>query len=170
MKVNSGNNVDIKIFLFLYGLTAKNKTLQKIVLFLEKKAPMAVMFVYYSLLVYLLLSCNIKVILYTAIPFATLGAVTVLRNILNKPRPFDELDIKPIAEHSSGYSFPSRHASSAFIIAMAILYINKPLGFVTLIMAIIVCLTRIFSGIHYPSDVAVGAFIGLITGYIIYFL
>jgi undecaprenyl-diphosphatase len=60
-------------------------------------------------------------------------------------------------------SFPSDHAALFFALATGIYFLNKKLGVFALLYALfIICLPRIYLGLHYPSDIAAGALLGVI--------
>ncbi|MCR5653638.1 MAG: phosphatase PAP2 family protein [Ruminococcus sp.] len=102
---------------------------------------------------------------FVVVPAVTFVSVTVLRMIINRARPYEALDINPlIKKNKSGQSFPSRHAASVFIIAMAFLYVNVWAGIALFILGIIMCASRVLAGVHYISDVAAGAAIAVILG------
>lgn len=59
-------------------------------------------------------------------------------------------------------SFPSDHATVFFGLAATLVFVSRPLGGVALFHAIfVVSLPRIYCGIHYPTDVIAGAFLGI---------
>lgn len=61
-------------------------------------------------------------------------------------------------------AFPSDNAALAFAIAMGIWRVSRPVGtFAFTWAALVVCLPRIFLGLHYPSDVIGGAVIGIVS-------
>ena len=68
---------------------------------------------------------------------------------------------------SSKKSFPSNHSANIFFIyfILSILYPHKKKYF--LFIAIMVGISRIYVGVHYPFDVISGAGIGLSVGFII---
>ena len=68
---------------------------------------------------------------------------------------------------SSKKSFPSNHSANIFFIyfILSILYSNKNKYF--LLIAMVVGISRIYVGVHYPFDVMSGAGIGLSMGFII---
>ena len=75
-----------------------------------------------------------------------------------------------VNKNTTGKSFPSRHTVSAFIIAMAFLYVNTNLGIIMLCLATAIGLTRILSGVHFVRDVVGGAAIGIFIGIIGFFI
>ena len=84
-----------------------------------------------------------------------------LKNILRLDRPFINLDIIPLYKET-GFSFPSEHMAVFTAIAISMFLINKGAGFVFLIIAILVGLSRIVIGVHYPVDILGGFVVGFI--------
>ena len=104
---------------------------------------------------------------YLLVPAVVFAFVTLFRAAVNRPRPYDALGYEPIgkAKHGKGKSFPSRHTASAFIIALAACYAFG--GIFGGIMAAAACcigISRVCTGVHYPSDVLCGAGIALLLG------
>jgi len=64
-------------------------------------------------------------------------------------------------------SFPSAHATVAFAIAFSVFWFAQPLGIVFLVLAALVALGRVFTGVHYPLDVLGGAFFGGVMSFMI---
>lgn len=158
-----------KLLFFLYKKTNSNELFKKIIVFAAKKTPAALFVIYISTGIYTLAANSQKLFLYLFVPFFTLILSTVLRKAVNKKRPFEVLNITPLISHRNGESFPSRHTVSAFIIAFAVLYINMDLGLFCFLLSFTVGITRIMTGVHYPSDVFFGAFISMVFGYFGYF-
>ncbi len=92
--------------------------------------------------------------------------VTIIRKIINRPRPYDAYSIQSLIGHKHGESFPSRHTVSAFIIALVAFYVQVPLGIFAIIIAIIISVSRILCGVHYISDVIVSICIAFAIYYI----
>ena len=65
-------------------------------------------------------------------------------------------------------SFPSDHAAVAFAIAFGIARQSRPWGLFALAWAaFVICLPRIYIGYHYPSDIVMGALIGIASVWIV---
>ncbi len=69
-------------------------------------------------------------------------------------------------------SFPSGHTSSAFTFAMAITMVlrKKGVAIASFIFAFLMGISRIYVGVHYPTDVIVGAVVGILYAIIGYFV
>ncbi len=105
------------------------------------------------------------------VPFFVLVLVTVLRLVINEPRPYEAFGVPSAFEKKTvGKSMPSRHTASAFVIAMAFLRVNIPLGIVALVFSLLIMASRVLAGAHYVRDVAVGAAIAAAAGMIFFVL
>lgn len=99
------------------------------------------------------------------IPAITFLAVTLLRNIVNAPRPYEKYNISPLIKKDTvGHSFPSRHSTSVFIIAIAFFYVCVPLGVFLLFLGVIMCASRVLAGVHFIKDVTAGALFAILFG------
>jgi undecaprenyl-diphosphatase len=62
-------------------------------------------------------------------------------------------------------SFPSDHAAVFFAVATCIYFVSRSAGIVALCHSFfVVCLTRVYMGLHYPTDILAGACIGVGIG------
>ena len=94
-------------------------------------------------------------------------AVSIVRWLINAPRPYEMPDFagQP-PKKKGGCSFPSRHAFSIFAIGTLCLFVNLPLGLVTLIFGAVMCFSRVALRLHFVRDVASGALVGIISSVI----
>lgn len=100
-----------------------------------------------------------------AVPAAAFVLVSVLRRVVNAPRPYEVLDIEPlIAKDTRGKSFPSRHVFSVYMIAMAWMPFNGVVGVILLLLGIDMMVIRVLGGVHFPKDVIAGALCGVAAG------
>ena len=138
---------------------------------LYKVLPLIIFIAYPILIVYTFFYMKSELIKIVFVPFAVFVFVTVLRKILNKPRPYEVFNTPSLFDKDTkGQSMPSRHTASAFIIAMTFLYIDFYLGIIAFAIAFMIAMSRILSGVHYIRDILVGAGISVLTGIIFLFL
>lgn len=86
----------------------------------------------------------------------------LLKNTVARVRPYDayELIITLIGPQSD-FSFPSGHTASSFAAAIVLFErLPKKYSFWFLILAVAISLSRLYLGVHYPSDVLGGAAMG----------
>lgn len=68
-------------------------------------------------------------------------------------RPFVDLGVAPIIPHEANNGFPSDHAALAFAVAATVCYMNKKMGAVLVVMALLVGGSRVIGHIHSPTDI-----------------
>lgn len=91
----------------------------------------------------------------------------ILKELLARPRPCDVLTdvITPIG-CTGTFSFPSNHALNNFAAGFFFYKLFPKLKWVLFITASLVAISRVYLGLHYPSDIIGGALIGILFGYI----
>lgn len=68
------------------------------------------------------------------------------------------------------YGFPSCHAANSFAIAVftSLWFRKKWIMAILIIWALLECYTRLYLGVHYPSDIVGGVAIGCLMAYVVY--
>lgn len=93
------------------------------------------------------------------------NTVDILKYLIARPRPCGELqNVRLLVPCLASFSFPSGHASTSFAMASIIGYLFRRGAIPAFIIAALVAYSRIYVGVHYPSDVLGGAYLGIVTG------
>ncbi len=98
-----------------------------------------------------------------------LALTVTFKELIGRPRPYEALsDVRVKHQWSAtGASFPSGHTSQAFAIAtiFALKFRKGTVIIPSFLWAAAIGYGRIFLGVHYPTDVAGGMFIGIASGF-----
>jgi undecaprenyl-diphosphatase len=85
-------------------------------------------------------------------------------------QPFEELlNVNKLIEKAVDNSFPSDHTILFFSICLSFYLFKRGIWLFWVILALIVGISRIWVGVHYPMDVFVGAFIATMSSILVYF-
>ena len=91
------------------------------------------------------------------------GITDILKSIIASPRPFIIFDnLNPLFLHGGMDSFPSGHATFFGALSFSLFLINKKVGILFMIGALLVGFARIASGVHFPIDILFGYIVGFI--------
>lgn len=91
----------------------------------------------------------------------------ILKNLVARVRPYEVIEgLTYIVRRPVDFSFPSGHAGCSFAVA-CIMFRRLPgkYGIPALILAILIALSRLYVGVHYPSDVLFGVISGILISY-----
>ena len=112
-----------------------------------------------------------------AVGLADLSAKYLFKEMFERFRPSQNFEIKDQLHyvnsyHGGMYGFVSSHAANMFSIAMILgLWLKKKIRYslhFLLIWAALIGYSRVYLGVHYPSDVLCGALLGMSIAFLIY--
>ena len=70
-----------------------------------------------------------------------------------------------LVEVQKDFSFPSGHAGASFAAAVAMFpFLPRRWGVLLIVLAVLIALSRLYVGVHFPTDVLAGALIGTVLG------
>ncbi|MDD3027195.1 MAG: phosphatase PAP2 family protein [Erysipelotrichaceae bacterium] len=135
----------------------------------NKLLPLLVFFLYACTLIYAINYLQDHFMKMVIVPFVCFLVTSAFRKIISRKRPFTIYDYKPIGDiKHDRESFPSRHATSAFVIGFSILPYVPTMGIVITVIAVVISIFRVICGIHYISDVLGGLAVAFMFAYVIF--
>lgn len=161
-------------FIHLINSKIKNKYLDKI-MFRVTDLGGAIFTSIFAMGLLIFGSKEIKMIGLEAIFALSFGQVFVqsLKRLMSRERPYKILEhLHTFGIELRDYSFPSGHTTASFSLATT-LAVNLPkVAVVVLVLALIIGMSRIYLGVHYPTDVVAGIILGIFASLTIhiYFL
>jgi undecaprenyl-diphosphatase len=121
------------------------------------------------ILVFLIFWRKWKVIFqsFLAAILARFGIVEIIRYFFPRPRPFIENHVNLLLDKINQSSFPSGHAAFYFALSTVVYSYNKKAGTLFFIASFLIIISRVFVGVHWPSDILAGAIVGIFSGWLV---
>ena len=93
----------------------------------------------------------------------------ILKNLIARTRPYEVVEgLTRLVGKQSDYSFPSGHTCTAFaVMTMILMECPKKIGVPAIILAVLIGFSRLYVGVHYPTDVLAGALTGILYAWIV---
>lgn len=156
-------SIDLSIFYF-FNHTISNPICDWLFILITTQTNW---YIAYGILIYFLLTKfgwegrATLVLLILTIVIADQLSSHVVKEVVARVRPCWELsDVRLLVPCGGGKSFPSSHAVNNFAFAVVMSYYFRRYRVVFYVVATFIALSRIYVGVHYPSDVVSGAIIG----------
>ena len=157
------NRVYLKIYEKNSAFLRRRERLKKAVFFADRIAAYAIAAVYAAISVYAIIcgeNISRDLLRVFAVPAFCFTLTSLLRLIFNEKRPY-ERGVAPLFEKKrKGRSFPSRHLSSAAVIAGISFFYLPVLGVISAMLGGVLFYTRFACGWHFPRDLLGGALLG----------
>jgi undecaprenyl-diphosphatase len=162
-------NIDLYIFNLINGLAVKWQWLDYSAMFFAKYFEY---FLWFCLALFLIVNFKkywrMVAEAFIAAVFTRFVLTAAIRWLWFRPRPFVSLNFIPLIDQNAKEgSFPSGHASFYFALSTIVYYYNKKAGILFYIVSSLIVVSRVFVGIHWPSDILVGAILGILMGWIL---
>lgn len=101
----------------------------------------------------------------------------LIKPLVARPRPTQDLLVKYTIDTALGYresnfSFFSAHAANTFTVAIYMIFLvrNRAFTIAMVLWSLFNCYTRLYLGVHYPSDILCGLLFGAVVGSVAYWL
>lgn len=89
----------------------------------------------------------------------------IIRYVYERPRPFLALGFEPLFQEPS-FAFPSSHAIILTVFALMTISVSRKWGYAFLLFVFINGFARVYSGVHWPTDILGGICIAAISVFI----
>lgn len=164
--------LDVKLLYFLNNLTGQSQIFDTLTVFFASYLQYFLIVIFLLLLYFSAYPKRQKIYIFwvtvVSIIVARLGITEIIRFFYHRPRPFFIYQLHTLISEN-GWSFPSGHSAFFFAMAGTIYLYNKKWGVGFFMAALIMNISRIVAGVHYPSDILGGMIVGILVAHIIFY-
>ena len=154
------------IFYFFYNLSHQSDFFDKVVIFFADIFPyIAVMLALLFLFFYHRTLKEFFIVFFSS--FLAYGISVVLKIIFHTSRPFLSLPELQALFPETGFAFPSSHAAFFMAMAFSLFFLHKKAGYIFGFFALLIGITRIIAGVHFPIDILGGFVLGTLVAYVV---
>lgn len=155
--------MDNTLFFSIYNLSHQSQVLDKVMVFITNYV------IYLTMLLSFILAIKGKtaekkafLLIILGIPISIL-LIMGIHLFIHEPRPFVTFNFIPLADNKPDLSFPSRHATLMAVMAFSYLYFKSKWSIFFLALMLLVGISRIYVGVHYPLDILGGFMVGILA-------
>lgn len=96
----------------------------------------------------------------------------VIKPAVARIRPYDAYPaLIPLIDKVPDYSFPSGHTANGFAVALVLFYmLPKKYSVWPVVLNALIALTRLYLGVHYPTDIIAGFLIALVISRLVWYV
>ncbi len=156
-------------FLLFIQDNIRNPVLDQIMLFITSLGNGGILWIAVTFIL-LIIKKTRKIGIYCAVALVLQLTLIngLIKNLVGRIRPYEVVDgLNCLIGVQKDPSFPSGHTSSSFAVASVIfMKLPKKFGIPALIMAALIAFSRLYVGVHYPTDVIAGTVFGILLSFI----
>lgn len=164
--------LDLTLLYFLNSLTGAYDNFDAIIVFLASYSQYVLIAAFLLFLYLVVCPKREKLYIFFTVAISVIASRLIITEIIrffyNRPRPFITHQLHQLIQET-GWSFPSGHSAFFFALAVAVYLYNKKWGVGFFIAALLMNISRIMAGVHYPSDILGGMAVGMVAAYIVFY-
>lgn len=155
-----------RIVLDWINVSIRNKTFDKIMPMITAAGNLGIVWIVISVLLMTKVDYrSLGKMILVALLITTVVGEGMIKNIFRRKRPFyNDEEKELLISRPITYSFPSGHTASSFAVAAVFIKTENSASLVIIALASLIAFSRVYLGVHYPSDVIGGGIVGFFCG------